>query len=112
MYQTLPDILPAQSSVLQNDIRLNDRHFSPNYSTHAPASLQPWQRVWQVKWLYLETAELKELDEFFTAHQGNIPFYWAPPHLPASGLYNCSSWQVIPQSDAHTHLYARLVLAS
>lgn len=112
MYRNLPDILPAQSSQLQNEIRLTNMQFSQNYATRAPASLQPWQRVWQVKWLFLEATELARLDSFFTTHQGSVPFYWTPPHRPSSGLYLCSSWQVLPQSDSHTHLFARLVQAS
>jgi|GEM_PF-3135541 len=112
MYKDLPDILPSQSSQLQNDIRLTERKFSQHYTTRAPASLASWQRVWQLKWLYLEAAELIKLDAFFAQHKGHIPFHWTPPNLPGSGLYLCTSWQVIPQSDSHTHLYARLVLAS
>ena len=107
IYAHLPSITPSQSSQVSSELSLHVLRFGNNSQTTSRPTSAHFKRIWTLRWQSLTLAEIKTLDDFFTAQQGT-PFYWSPPDLPGTGLYQCRQWQIIPHSAAMADLTSRL----
>ena len=87
-----PSIKPSPGGVESREVGLNEAEFGDGYTLAAPVGLNHIRNVIALRWDGITLAQKTELDAFFVAHGGYLPFLYRPYGFISGLKWTCAEW--------------------
>lgn len=88
----IPPVAPSPGTTVTPLVALNETSFGDGYSQASPRGLNALRRKASVQWDALTSEQAREIDDFFIAQGGHLPFWWTVRGDAAATKWVCKSW--------------------
>lgn len=96
-----PSVVPSQGSGFKGKATVTEIELGDGYVHRVPNAVNGAKRSTDLKWDKITEAQKKELDDFFTAMGGAIPFKYTLPGELVAHAYVCKDWGAVSTDGGH-----------
>ena len=87
-----PPVAPSPGTTITPLVALNEASFGDGYSQASPKGINSLRRKVSLTWDALTFEQAKEIENFFIAQGGHLPFWWTVRGDAAATKWICKSW--------------------